>query len=855
MVNPASWSRPTELLLKELGTSADGLKKIEAKKRLEKDGLNEIRQESSRPVLRILWLQLQNWLIIILFLAAAVSYFLGEHLEGGVITSLVLLSVFFGFFQEYRAEKALEKLRKYISHKIRVKRDGQWQTLENKELVVGDLVELRIGDIVPADIRLISLDGLAVNESVLTGESEPVVKDLKTVSKKRSQPQDLKNMVFMGTSVSLGLATGVVTAVAKDTFFGKTAKLLSAIPRETDFQKQIKNFGSFLFKVTVIMTTFVFLANAFLEKGIFESLLFAVALAVGIAPEMLPAVITVTLSQGALKMARQKVIVKRLASVEDLGNVDTLCTDKTGTLTEGKFSLAGFKNVNGDDLDQESLRLALLCTGGFNHQRKVVPTNATDKALWESGIAGKLKKSLASYRVLDENEFDFERKRMSVLVAKKERSENYCLVVKGAPESVLAAVSEVIVKGESVLIKKQKREEIAKQLAGYESLGYRVIALARKKMKEADSVIKDENNLTLLGFLLFSDPVKASAAKSLELFQKLGVKIKIISGDSIGITKSIAVKVGLIGQTEKIISGEDLARLHDRDFDQCVNQCRVFARVTPEQKYKIVASLNREGHIVGFLGDGINDAPALKAADVGIAVDTGAAISKEAADIILLKKDLQILAEGIGAGRKTFGNIMKYILNTISANYGNMFTVSASSLFLKFIPLLPSQILLNNFISDIPLLAIATDNVDGEFVKKPKRWNIRLIGMFMLYFGLISSFFDFVLILFLLLFWKVGPGVFRTAWFIESSLSEIMVTFSIRTKLLFFRSKPSRWLIVLSFFSSLLVVLMPFLAFGREVFEFSLLPVSVWIWIALVVVSYFIVTEMVKHKFFAKFEF
>jgi len=844
-----------EALLKELDTSADGLKNAEAKKRLERDGLNEIKRESSHPVLKILWLQFQNWLIIILFLAAALSYFLGEHLEGGVITGLVLLSVFFGFFQEYRAEKALEKLRKYISHKIRVKRDGQWQTLESKHLVVGDLVELRIGDIVPADIRLISLNGLSVNEAVLTGEFEPVVKDLKPVRGKGQRPQDLKNMVFMGTSVSFGLAAGVVTAVAKDTFFGKTAKLLSTIPRETDFQKQIKNFSSFLFKVTAIMTAFVFLANAFFEKGIFESLLFAVALAVGIAPEMLPAVITVTLSQGALKMARKKVIVKRLASVEDLGNVDTLCTDKTGTLTEGKFSLAGFKDVIDNDLDPDLFKLALLCAGGFSQQRKLFLTNAIDKALWESKLAGELKESLSVYQVLDENEFDFERKRMSVLVSEKSRPKNCWLVVKGAPESVLKAAVEVLVKGKSVLIKGQQRKKIAEQLNSYEDSGYRVIALARKKMEAPDSVIEDEVGLTLLGFLLFNDPVKASAIKSLNLFQKLGVKIKIISGDSVGTTKSVAVKVGLIGQKGRVVSGEELDELHDRDFDQYVSKYAVFARVTPEQKYKIVASLNREGHIVGFLGDGINDAPALKAADVGIAVDTGAAISKEAADIILLKKDLQILADGIEAGRKTFGNIMKYILNTISANYGNMFTVSASSLFLKFIPLLPSQILLNNLISDIPLLAIATDNVDDEFVKKPKRWNLRLIGMFMVHFGFISSFFDLILILFLLFFWKVSPGVFRTAWFIESSLSEIVVTFSIRTKLLFFKSKPSWWLIVLSFFSGLLVVLIPFSTFGREIFEFSPLPVSIWIWIGVVVISYFAVTETVKHRFFAKFEF
>lgn len=823
---------------KKLNASLDGFSTREANNRLKTQGPNTIGEKKKKSALLLFLAQFRNWLMIALLAAAAISFFLGQHLDAGVIFGLVLLSSFLGFIQEYKAEKTLEKLTKYISNKARVKRDGEWVEVDSQSLVVGDVVKVRIGDIAPADIVLWEVNGLTTNESVLTGESAPVVKSTKKTS--GNQPQGLKNMVFMGTTISAGIGKGVVAATGKDTFFGKTTSLITKQATETEFQKQTKNFSKFLFKIILAMTVFVFAANSMLNKGVLNSFLFAVALAVGIAPELLPAIMTITLSQGALKIAKKKVIVKRLMSVEDLGNIDTLCTDKTGTLTKGEFSLAGYQTIKGEK-DRDLIIKALLCTSGELIGSKTLTTNPVDKALWESNEAKKVQDEIKSFSLLDENEFDFERRRVSALV---EKNSQRTLIVKGSAESLFSICD--LTPGEKEVVKNKTKE--------FEKHGYRVIAIGEKTLDKASSGVEDEKHLRFLGFLLFNDPIKPSAAKSLATLKELGVNIKVLSGDSALLTAQIASQVGFDIKNEKVVTGEELDKLSSLLFEKCVRKTNLFARITPEQKYKIVASLNKEGHVVGFLGDGINDAPALSAADVGIAVDSGAAVAKENADIILLRKDLQILAEGIMAGRKTFGNIMKYILNTISANCGNMFTVSISSLFLRFIPLLPSQILLNNFISDIPLFAVATDNVDEEFVKKPKRWNIKTIGHFMFYFGLISSFFDLLTILPMAFIWHVPMEVFRTAWFVESSLSEMLVTFAIRTKLPFYKSTPSRLLMGFSLLSGLLVVGLPSSGSGKTLFDFASLPSFLWLWVGLVVLGYFAVTEVVKNLFFKRFE-
>lgn len=843
------WSLNQKELFQTLQTDENGLSDEEAKKRLVIYGLNEIEKGAKRTGFSIFLTQFKNPLILVLLGAALISFFLSETVDAIVIIAIVLISAVLGFFQEYKAEKALQVLEKFLTRKARVLRQKEVEDINAQDLVPGDIVLLHLGDIIPADIRLLEEQGLSLNEASLTGESLPVQKQITVVNKELSLPTELKNMVFMGSSVLSGLGRGVVVGTAKNTFIGKTAKYLQEKEFAGEFQKSINSFSGFLLKVILAMTIFVFISNAILGKGFFDSFLFAVALAVGITPEVLPILMTIALSNGALKMAKEKVIVKKLASVEDFGNVDTLCCDKTGTLTEGVLSLIKYINVE-DQEDEKVLIQALLC----NTERKIgkhfIFNNPLDKALWEDKRAAKFQPVVSQYQILAENEFDFERRRSSVMVkgAGKE-----LLVVKGASDAMLAICSQVKSLDKVRSFTPQEKLKIEKRINDYEKQGYRVIVVGQKEIGRNKTNTK-ESDLTLEGFLLFQDPAKKTAANALRTLQKLEVKIKILSGDSPFVTEKICQDVGLEIEKDKIITGNDLQGLNELEIEALVRQYNVFSRVTPEQKYLIVKSLNKEGHIVGFLGDGVNDAPALKIADVGISVNSGTEIAKEAADVILLHKNLQILADGIVEGRKIFSNITKYILNTISANFGNMFTVAASSLFLKFIPLLPSQILLNNFISDLPLLTISTDHVDEELLKKPRRWNIKLISRFMIYFGFISTFFDLALIIPLIWFFKVDEAVFRTAWFIESSLSEIVVTFAIRTRHAFWKSQVSKLLLWVSIGTICGTIILPFLPIGQELFEFKALPLFIVGFIALILGLYFGTTEVLKRYFFRRFE-
>jgi Mg2+-importing ATPase len=712
-------------------------------------------------------------------------------------------------------------------------------------------VHLNIGDVVPADIRLLHIEELSADESILTGESIPAVKETRAGKGRQAMPQHLKNVVFAGTSIASGLGYGMVIATGKDTVFNKTAAYLKQKEPEADFQKNINKFSNFLLKVILLMTLFVFAANALLGKGVFVSFLFAVALAVGITPEVLPVIMTITLSNGALKMAKEKVVTKRLASVEDFGNIDTLCCDKTGTLTEGKVALRKYVNLD-EEQDDKLVVYGLLCNMAERGKGRKHYGNPIDKAVWEHQKARELEPSLRDFRVIHENEFDFERRRMSVVIESRKKR---LLIVKGAAESVLSVCSQALIKNRCTKLSKDKALKISKNfIERYGKAGYTVIAVAEKKFSKTKSTNADEKYLCLLGFLLFLDPPKKTAPEALKLLQGLGVAIKVISGDHHLVTRKVCEEVGLKIAGNRVVTGEELECLSEAEFEDYSMKYNVFARVTPEQKHKIIASLNKEDHIVGFLGDGVNDVPALRAADVGISVDSAAGIAKEAADIILLHKSLRVLAHGIMEGRKTFGNITKYIFNTISANFGNMFTVAFSSLFLKFIPLLPSQILLNNFISDVPQLTISTDNVDEEFTKKPKRWNIKLISRFMVYFGLISSFFDLALIALLIFVLNTGTELFRTAWFLESVLSEIIVTFAIRTRLPFYKSMPSKWLLLVSIAAILASIAITYTLFGQTFFSFVSMPASVLAIIFIVLVAYFFTAEIAKKHFFEKFK-
>jgi P-type Mg2+ transporter len=812
-----------------------GLSSEEAALRLASQGRNELPRPGERQAVRIILAQFASPLVLVLILAAVVSRVLGERTEAAVILCIVTLNAGLGFMQEYRAERAVRALRQLVTRTARVRRDGIVAEIAAAELVPGDVVELELGALVPADSRLLVADELTTDESALTGESAPVAKEAGAT-------------VYMGTPVVSGYGSALVLATGRSTALGRTAALVGE-PEQTDFQRSIKRFSEFLVQVIVILTAFVFVVNAVLGRGWFDSLLFALALAVGITPEVLPVIITMTLASGALRMARDKVVVKRLISVEDLGNIDVLCCDKTGTLSQGEFALHRYVGPDGTPSPTVLLDGALAGAGSLG--TPVAAANPTDRAIWAAEDLKQLRSELSQCQVLGRNAFDFGRRRVSVLVQQGSRK---LLVVKGAVESLLPVCARMHQGSEVALLTAADRARLFDAAAGHEADGYRAIAVAMKESAGSATNAAEEAELTFLGFLLFLDSPKPEARESLIQLGQLGVLVKLMSGDSREVTRRICREVGLRLAEDRVVSGAELEPLSDSELQEWVRRYDAFARVTPEQKYRLVSALRAEHHVVGFLGDGVNDAPALRVADVGISVDSGTDVAKEAADIILLEKSLKVVAEGVVAGRRTFANITKYVLNTVSANFGNMSTVALTSMFLQFIPLLPSQILLNNLLSDGPLLTIASDNVDPVLLQRPRRWNIPVIARFMVGFGLLSAVFDLILIVVLLELYRVSVPVFRTAWFVESACSEVLVTFAIRTHLPFYRSRPASLLLWSSAAAALVAFGLPFTRFGQQSFQFVPLPSSVALLVLGILVAYFLAVELAKAPFFRIFE-
>jgi len=821
-----------------LGSSENGLFNQEVKERIVKFGLNEISEKSRRTGLSIFFSQLKSPLILILIGASIIAFYLGEATDSLIILGIILLNTFMGFYQEYRSDKALKDLKKFITFKAKVLRDNKKTELDSRELVPGDIIFLNIGDIVPADAIIIDSQGFSVNESLLTGES---ISLSKTNSIPSNEEEKNRNIAFQGTSVSSGYAKCLVISIGKGTEFGKTATVLSAKIPETDFQKNIRKFGNFLLKVILILTILVFAINTLLGKPILDSFLFALAIAIGITPELLPMIITIALSSSAVHLAKKKVVVKKLVSIEDLGNIDVLCMDKTGTLTENNIVLRGHIDHKGRSSSQ-ILEFSALCNSAIV-EKDSISGNPIDTAIWKYiKEKGNLQ---VDYKKVQDIEFNYERKRASVIVEKKGRK---LLICKGEPESLFNISSFVQENSRTISIKRHEKylrnkyQELSKQ-------GFKVIAVAYKPIAKKTSYSEsDEKELIFSGFLIFIDPPKKSATESIQLLKNLGLDLKVLTGDNEFITKKICEEINL-GIKGKIILGSELEKMNPFQFSKAITENNVFARITPDLKYNIVTNLSRQGHIVGFLGDGVNDAPALRVADVGITVDSAVDIAKDSADIVLLEKSLDVLAYGIKDGRKTFGNITKYIINTVSANFGNMFTLATSSLFFKFIPLLPSQILLANLISDGPLTTISTDNVDESYLHKPKRWNIKMISRSMISLGIISSLFDVITILVLYFLIKADVSTFRTGWFLESVLSEVIITFSIRTNKSFWKSKPSKALIYSSLAAIAITVGLIYspLAF---LFQFDKLPIILLAAIAVILLVYFTSVEIAKRFVF-----
>jgi P-type Mg2+ transporter len=834
------WSLPPEQLLSALHTTAGGLSPADVVARLKQYGPNALEARRHATALGLLLSQFKSPLVLILIAAAIVSAILGEWTDAIIVLAVVLGSTMLGFVQEYRAGNAVEKLRSQVTIKSDVLRGGQPQMLPSEQVVPGDVVLLSAGSLIPADGVVLEANDFFVNQAVLTGETFPVEKQPGSVPATASLAERT-NCVFMGTSAGSGTAHMLVLQTGGATVFGQIAQRLSLRPPETEFERGIRRFGNLLTQVMLVMVIIVLAGNLFLAKPLIDSLLFALALAVGLTPELLPAIISITLSHGAQRMARHGVIVRRLNSIENFGSMDVLCTDKTGTLTEGVVRLDGALDAHGQP-SQAVLRYAYL-----NAHLQTGLSNPLDEAI--QAYAQKAGTDISADQKVDEIPYDFVRKRLSVVTAdpKGERT----LIAKGALDNILSICSSVQSGDIAHPLDAATRAETERLYSDWSAQGFRVLGVATRTVEGRPGAYTraDEKDLTLAGFLLFFDPPKSDVQQAIVDLAKRGVQLKIITGDNQKVARHVAEAVGL--PLMGVLTGSELTALRDEALWHLAERTTLFAEVDPNQKERIILALQKTKHVVGYLGDGINDAPALHAADVGLSVDTAVDVAKDAADFVLLKTDLDILREGIDEGRMTFANTLKYILTTISANFGNMFSMAGASMLLPFLPLLAPQILLNNFLSDIPATAIAGDNVDPEWVEKPRRWNTTFIRNYMVLFGLVSSVFDFLAFGTLLVVFHAAPEEFRTGWFIESLLTELVIALVVRTRHLFFRSRPGKLLLVSTLVIIAITLVLPYLPF-ISVFGFVPLPAPLMLAMIGLTALYVLVTELAKKLFYSR---
>ena len=788
--------------------------------------------------------QLKNPIFAILVACAVVAGVYSELKQAIIILSMIALSVVLGFYNEYKAEKIVENLRQNVAIKAVVTRDGKLCQIDSRNLVPGDIVSMYVGDIAPADIRVVKCKDLQADEATFTGESFPVEKTSESLSLERPMPQQLTNYLFMGTVVVHGSGQGVVVSTGKNTQLGAISKSLVRSHPETEFQRGIRKYGNMLMTLTFALSVGIFALNAIVGHRLIDSLLFSLAVAVGLVPELMPAIVTISLAQGASKMAKVKVVVKRLVSIEDFGNMDVLCTDKTGTLTEGKISLNDCRSL-GEKEDERILPYSLLCNSAAVGD--AIVGNPMDMAIWEYAIKNGKQQSIKPYTRIDEIPFDYQRRIMSVVV--KDNGE-HLLISKGAPESVFARCTQADLSGKIKPIE-TVQEAINDKFFNLSKLGYRILAVASRQVEEKTSYsLDDEKDLTLLGFLIFTDPPKKDAREALSRLKDMGVEVKILTGDNELVAKTICDELKV--PVKKIVCGSDLVQMSWTEMKKAVEEITIFARITPEQKLGIIRALKENGHVVGFGGDGVNDAPALYEADVGISVDTAVDVAKEAADIVLLEKDLLVMAAGINEGRKIFGNTIKYILMGTSSNFGNMFSAAAASVFLPFLPMLPMQILFMNLLYDVANMTLPTDNVDEEYIKYPKHWDIGFVRKYTLFFGPFSSLYDFLTYGIMLFIFgaATNPALFQSGWFVESFWTEVLVIFVIRTRRIpFFTSRPGKWLIVLTLACVAFGTILPFTILGSYL-GFTALPVEYWALLVLMVATYILLVDAGKVFFY-----
>jgi Mg2+-importing ATPase len=831
------WSLPADRVLAELGTDPQrGLGDAEAAARLTLQGPNRLvaRQRTDVPVL--LLRQFSSPIVVILMVAVLLSFALNDASDGAIILVIVVASGLLGFWQERGAAQAMATLLRSVELQARVRRGGRELDIPTHELVRGDVVLVRAGDGIPADCRLLQECDLFVNEAALTGESFPVDKSPGVVSPEAALA-GRSNVLMLGTHVVSGSGVAVVVRTGRATEFGQIAERLRLRPPQTEFEHGVRRFGALLLEITLVLVITIFAVNVYLQRPVLESFLFALALAVGLTPQLLPAIISVNLARGAQRMAAQRVIVRRLAAIEDFGSMDVLCCDKTGTLTEGEVRLEAALDVEGNPSER------VLLHAWLNASFESSFANPIDAAIRRHGAP-----AADGWRKRDELPYDFARKRLSVLV---ERGGEALLITKGALANVLAVCSSAERPDGSGVPLEQLRPQIEQRARELNTRGYRTLGLALRPLDGADAIAhSSEAEMVFLGLLAFADPPKAGIARTLAELEQLGVRLKIISGDSALVAAHVGEQVGLA--RPRLLTGADLHRLSDAALPAQARDTDIFAEIEPSQKERIVRALRRSGHVVGYMGDGINDAPALHAADVSISVQGAVDAAKEAADIVLLDSDLNVLQAGVREGRRTFANTLKYVFMATSANFGNMVSMAAASLVLPFLPLLPKQVLLTNLLTDLPELGIATDRVDAELIERPQRWNVAFIRRFMVLFGLVSSLYDGLTFAVLLWGLRAGPAEFRTGWFVESVVSAALIVLVVRTRRPLLQSRPSRLLLLATLLVVVGTVALPYTPMAG-LLGFVPLPQRFLAILALIVLAYGASAELAKRWFYRKF--
>ena len=836
-------NKDKEVILKLFKTDEEGLNKNEVNKRLDEYGENIANNRKKKTPLHFIFEALKDKFVLILILLAVIDFITDDAVGAFIILGITLISVIIRFTQDYSTYKFNEKLKEQIRIFTDVIRDGKQKEIRQEKVVCGDIITLSAGSVIPADLYLFESKDLFINQSSFTGESDAVEKNI-NIKSNSDDPIELNNICLMGCNIISGQGKGIVIKTGLDTFIGNMNKKKEVVKEETAFDKGMNHITGLLIKCMVVICILVFIIYGLIRNNLNSAILFALSVAVGITPSMLPMIVNVNLTKGSKSLAKKNTLVKSIKSIQNLGSMDVLCTDKTGTLTKNSIELQKYINVDGEE-DDYVLKCAYV-----NSFLSTGYKNIVDKAIIQYAKSHKV--DISDFKKIDEIPFDYMRKRSSIVVT---HNDKYRVIAKGALEEIIKVCDMALVKGKEVKINRNIIERVEKKAEELAKQGMQVIALALKPEYEGVDVydVEDEVNFTLIGLIAFLDPPKPSAHVTIKKLKEYGVDIKILTGDNAFATKSICTAVGI---KSKILTGKDIEALNDYELSKVVEEVDIFARMNPMQKRRVVSMLRKNGHTVGYMGDGVNDAPALNVSDVGISVDGGTDIAKESSDIILLEQNLEVIHNGVIEGRKVYGNILKYMKLALSQDFGDVFSILIASIFLPFLPLLPIQMLIQDFIVELSQIGIPYDNVDDSFIRQTKKWDIKSLGRFMVIFGIISSITDVVAFI---IFWNIFKynsidmqAYFQTAWFIECIVTETFMIYYIRTNHIT-KSRPSNALIVLSLLTIIATIIVPMVLSFAKGFNFVLLPINYYLYLVGFVVLYGIIAQIVKKLYIKKY--